>query len=86
MGLYSHLLAGTREGKHWGKEECFYGNRMRKSGRGWLIQNGGWALKDGRWRMGTGGWTLEDGHWRMGIWRDSALEGGPNGHWVSPEM
>lgn len=62
MDLYSDLSAGTREGKHWGKEDCFYGNRMRKGDRGWSIQKDGWALEDGHLRMGTDGWVLEDGH------------------------
>ena len=104
MALYSRPSAGTREGKHWGKEYCFHDDKMGKSDGGWLRQKdgsalkdghwrmgtGGWALEDGHWRMGTGGWALEDGHWRMGIggWAldGAALEGGPNGHRVSPEM
>lgn len=76
MDLYSHLSAGTREGKHWGKEYCFHDDKMGKSDGGWLRQKDGSALKDGHWRMGTGGWAFDG----------AALEGGPNGHQVLPEM
>lgn len=47
MDLYSHLSAETREGKHWGKEDCFHGDMMGKSDGGWLRQKDGWALEDG---------------------------------------
>lgn len=31
MDLFSYLLAGTKEGKSWGDEDCFYENSMEKS-------------------------------------------------------
>lgn len=49
---------------------------MGKSDGGWLRQKDGSALKDGHWRMGIGGWAFDG----------AALEGGPNGHQVLPEI
>lgn len=76
MDLSSHLSAGTREGKHWGKKDCFHDDMIGKNDGGWLRQKDGCALKDGHWGMGTGGWVFD------GV----ALEGGPNGQRVSPEI
>lgn len=46
MDLFSHLLAGTTEGKSWGSEDCFHESSMGNSDGEWLKQRR-WSLKDG---------------------------------------
>lgn len=54
MDLFSHLLAGTTEGKSRGNEDCFHENSMGNYDGEWLRQRG-WALKDGH----LTGWPWE---------------------------
>lgn len=57
MDLFSHLLAGTMEGKSWGNKDCFHGNSMGNYDGEWLKQRvKGWALKDGH----LTGWPWEE--------------------------
>lgn len=56
MDVFSHLLAGTTEGKSWGNEDCFQENSMGNYDGEWLKQKG-WAF-DG---VALGGEPR--GHW-----------------------
>lgn len=58
MDLFSHLLAGSMEGKSWGNKDCFHGNSMGNYDGEWLKQRvKGWAF-DG---VALGGEPR--GHW-----------------------
>lgn len=62
MDLFSHLLAGTMEGKSRGNEDCFHENSMGNYDGEWVRQRE-WALKGGH----LTGWPWEGNHGDTGF-------------------